>query len=376
VVPFNRPTIAPSQIENVVAAFRSNHLSGDGEFTRRVSTALSEIHGGSRVLLTTSCTAALEISALLLDIREGDEVIVPSFTFVSSANAFVLMGARIVFVDIDPETFNLDERQVEQLLTSRTRAVVAVNYGGIGAVSSSLVDLLSNRGVRIIEDNAHGLFGKFDGKPLGVQSDVSTLSFHETKNVTCGEGGALILNEPTLIERAEILREKGTNRSRFFQGLVDKYTWIDVGSSYLLSDVNAAILLSQLDFADEIQRRRANAVGVYREALRDWAMQNGIEFQAAHPSSESPNHLFALLLPDATQRTRFLAHMRAGGVGATFHYVPLDTSPAGRRFGTAPMGCPVANEISSRLIRLPLYSDIKVEEVHYVIKIAEKFSCQ
>ncbi|MGB8858128.1 MAG: aminotransferase class I/II-fold pyridoxal phosphate-dependent enzyme, partial [Ilumatobacteraceae bacterium] len=245
-IPFNRPTIAPHQLEYVAAAFATHHLAGDGSFTKQAAAVLTELHRGATVLLTTSCTAALELSAMLLDLQPGDEVIVPSFTFVSSANAFAVMGARIVFVDIDPGTLNLDEAQVEAVMTDRTRAVVAINYGGVGSVTQSLIDIVTRKGAIIIEDNAHGLFGSLDGKPLGTRSALSTLSFHETKNVTCGEGGALVINDPQLIERAEVLREKGTNRSRFFRGMVDKYTWIDVGSSYLLSDINAAVLLAQL----------------------------------------------------------------------------------------------------------------------------------
>lgn len=375
-IPFNRPTIAPRQLEYVGTSFDSHHLAGDGDFTKQAAAELSAIHEGSTVLLTTSCTAALELSAMLLELVPGDEVIVPSFTFVSSANAFAVMGARIVFVDIDPQTLNLDEAQVEAALTDRTRAVIAVNYGGIGSVSKGLVDMAARVGAIVIEDNAHGLFGSSDGRPLGTVSALSTLSFHETKNVTCGEGGALVVNDDQFVERAEVLREKGTNRSRFFRGMVDKYTWIDVGSSYLLSDINAAILLAQLEFAETIQSRRVEAVGAYRSGLDGWASSNGVRLQAHPAGCAPPAHLFCLLMPDLAERTRFLAFTREHGVATTFHYLPLHTSPAGRRFGSAPFGCPNSEDVSDRLVRLPVFSDISQAEIARVVEVVNEFDCR
>ena len=374
-IPFNRPTIAPRQIEYVVDAFASHHLAGDGTFTKRTTEKLSQLHNDSTVLLTTSCTAALELSAMLLDLQPGDEVIVPSFTFVSSANAFVVMGARIVFVDIDATTMNLDEAQVSAALGPRTRAIVAINYGGVGSVTQSLIDLAAQHGAIIIEDNAHGLFGSTAGAPLGTRSSVSTLSFHETKNVTCGEGGALVINDPKLIEQAEIHREKGTNRSRFFRGAIDKYTWIDVGSSYLMSDINAAVLLAQLEFAGTIQQRRLGAVGRYQHSLTDWAANNGVKTQARPLESQTPAHLFCLLMPDYETRTRFLSFTRDRGVATTFHYVPLHSSPGGERFGSAPLGCPVTQDVSDRLVRLPVFSDMSSEEAGRIIEVVSEFSC-
>jgi len=274
-VPFNRATVAPRQVEYVQEAFASGHLSGDGPFTKRASQHLSELHNGSKVLLTTSCTSALELSALLLGLQPGDEVIVPSFTFVSSANAFVIMGATIVFAEIERETLSISARTVEHLITSRTRAIVAVNYGGAPSVTAELVELASKHDIVIIEDNAHGLFGSHDGKPLGTQAALSTLSFHETKNITCGEGGALVINDPKFAERAEIIREKGTNRSQFFRGMIDKYTWVDKGSSYLMSDINAAVLLAQLEHSGIIQQRRQSAFEYYMNELEGWASEIG-----------------------------------------------------------------------------------------------------
>ena len=375
-IPFNRPTISPRQIEYITTSFASHHLSGDGPFTRQVSDLLSSIHDGAKVLLTTSCTAALELSALLLKLSPGDEVIVPSFTFVSSANAFAMMGARIVFVDIDPETLNLDEEQVAAALSERTKAVVAVNYGGVNSVSDVLLKMVKQAGAIVIEDNAHGLFGTANGKPLGTQSAISTLSFHETKNVTCGEGGALVINNEDFVERAEVLREKGTNRSRFFRGMVDKYTWIDVGSSYLLSDINASVLLSQLEYREIIQTRRASAVEAYRTNLKVWAESNVVRLQSDPAGSQSPAHLFYMLMPDLAERTRFLAFTRERGVSSTFHYLPLHSSPAGRQYGSTPFGCPNAENISDRLVRLPVFSDINQSEVAQVVDVVNEFVCQ
>ncbi len=373
-IPFNRPTVAPGQLELVAEAFASGHLAGDGQFTRRAAGLISDLHDGAAVLMTTSCTAALELSALLLDLEPGDEVIVPSFTFVSSANAFAVMGARIIFVDIDPATLNLAVEQVAALVGPRTRAIVAVNYGGVPSVNEELLELADAHGIVLVEDNAHGLFGVDDHGPLGTRSPLSTLSFHETKNVTCGEGGALVINDEQFLERAEVIREKGTNRSRFFRGMVDKYTWIDVGSSYLLSDVNAAILTAQLEHREVIQARRRDIAAAYRVELADWADSNGIVQPHRVESVGSPDHLFPLLLPDLAERARFLAHTRERGVATTFHYVPLHSSPAGERFGAAPLGCPTSSEISDRLVRLPLFSDMSNAEAAKVIEVALDFS--
>ena len=373
-IPFNRATVAPGQLELVGQAFESGHLSGDGQFTKRAAASLSELHAGAAVLLTTSCTAALELSALLLEIEPGDEVIVPSFTFVSSANAFAVMGARIVFVDIDASTLNLSVEQVAAAVTPRTRAIVAVNYGGIPSVDDELLDLANRHDIIVIEDNAHGLFGSDASGPLGTRSPLSTLSFHETKNVTCGEGGALVLNDERYVERAEVIREKGTNRSRFFRGMVDKYTWIDVGSSYLLSDVNAAILCAQLEHREVIQARRRDTAAAYRRELSDWADANGIVQPHRDASPGLPDHLFPLLMPDLESRSRFLAFTRERGVATTFHYIPLHSSPAGQRFGRAPDGCPVSSDIADRLVRLPLFSDIEASEVDQIIDVALGFT--
>jgi dTDP-4-amino-4,6-dideoxygalactose transaminase len=372
-VPFNRPTVAPQQLEYVNQAFSSGHLSGDGPFTARASKMLSELHNGSKVLLTTSCTSALELSALLLDIEPGDEVIVPSFTFVSSANAFVIMGATIVFAEVEPDTFSISTRTVEKLITPRTKALVAVNYGGHPSVTDELVALAKQHNIMIIEDNAHGLFAHDGQFPLGTKAALSTLSFHETKNITCGEGGALVINDPSLIERAEIIREKGTNRSLFFRGMIDKYTWVDKGSSYLMSDINAAVLTAQLEFAQTIQKRRRTAFMTYMDSLGDWANSVGAELPHHLNREDRPSHLFPILMPDLESRTRLIEHAKASEVFLTFHYVPLHDSPAGRKFGTSSGNFGTTEKISDTLVRLPLFSDMNNEHTERVIDVLSSF---
>ena len=372
-IPFNRPTIAPNQLEYVSQSFTSGHLSGDGPFTARSSKILSELHNGSKVLLTTSCTSALELSALLLDLKEGDEVIVPSFTFVSSANAFVIMGAKIVFAEVEPETYSISTRTVEMLITPRTKAIVAVNYGGHPSVTEELVTLAAQHSIVIIEDNAHGLFAHDEGTPLGTKSALSTLSFHETKNITCGEGGALVINDPTLIERAEIIREKGTNRSLFFRGMIDKYTWVDKGSSYLMSDINAAVLTAQLEHADVIQQRRHKAFQAYMEGLSDWANKIGAQLPHHLAREDRPAHLFPILMPSLESRTEFINFAREQEVFLTFHYVPLHHSPGGMKFGTTSENFECTQTISDSLVRLPLFSDMSNEDARHVIETLSQF---
>jgi dTDP-4-amino-4,6-dideoxygalactose transaminase len=372
-VPFNRPTVAPQQLDYVNQAFSNGHLSGDGPFTARSSKMLSELHNGSKVLLTTSCTSALELSALLLDLEPGDEVIVPSFTFVSSANAFVIMGATIVFAEVEPDTFSISTRTVEKLITPRTKAIVAVNYGGHPSVTDELVALAKQHNIMIIEDNAHGLFAHDGGSPLGTKAALSTLSFHETKNITCGEGGALVINDPSFIERAEIIREKGTNRSLFFRGMIDKYTWVDKGSSYLMSDINAAVLTAQLEFAQTIQKRRRNAFMTYMDSLGDWANSVGAELPHHLNREDRPSHLFPILMPDLDSRTRLMEHAKASEVFLTFHYVPLHHSPGGKKFGASSGSFTTTERISDSLLRLPLFSDMNPHDINRVLDVLTKF---
>jgi dTDP-4-amino-4,6-dideoxygalactose transaminase len=371
-IPFNRPTVAPMQTTYVNEAFQGGHLSGDGPFTQRASHLLSDLHGGSKVLLTTSCTSALELSALLLDLQPGDEVIVPSFTFVSSANAFVIMGASIVFAEIEKDTFCISADTVRGLINSRTKAIVAVNYGGAPSVTKELMDLATAHNIVIIEDNAHGLFASHEGKPLGTQSALSTLSFHETKNITCGEGGALVINDPKLIERAEIIREKGTNRSQFFRGMIDKYTWIDKGSSYLMSDINAAILLAQLEFSEVIQHRRGKAFTAYMDGLQSWAKSTGAMLPHHLHRNDRPFHLFPILMPNLEARTQLMESAKRNDVFLTFHYVPLHHSPGGTKFGRFNGELPTTQSVSDVLVRLPLFSDIDERDTSRVLEVIEE----
>lgn len=371
-IPFNRPTVAEGT-QAYLAEALGGQLSGDGPFTRRCAAHLEATLGVPRALLTTSCTHALEMAALLLDIGPGDEVIVPSFTFVSTVNAFVLRGARPVFADVRADTLNLDETRLERLITPRTRAVVPVHYGGVGCEMDVIRAVAARHRVAVVEDNAHGLLGTYRGRYLGTFGCLATQSFHETKNFSCGEGGALLINDPRYVERAEILREKGTNRSRFFRGQVDKYTWVDVGSSYLLSDLLAAFLLAQLEAADRIQARRRQVWHAYAEGLRDWCAEQGVRLPVVPPHCEQAYHLFYLLLPSLEQRQELIAHLKARGIYGVFHYVPLHLSEMGRRFGGRRGDCPVTEAAGDRLLRLPFYCDLSEADQAQVIDAVRSF---
>jgi dTDP-4-amino-4,6-dideoxygalactose transaminase len=372
-IPFNRPGLLEAALPKVHEALSSARLAGDGPFCRRAEKLLEEILGSRRALLATSCTHALEISALLLDLAPGDEVIIPSFTFVSTVNAFVLRGARPVFADIRPDTLNLDESQLESLVTARTKAIVPVHYAGVGCELDAITAIAGRCGAAIVEDNAHGLFASYRGKALGTFGALATQSFHETKNVSCGEGGALIINDPRFIERAEILREKGTNRSRFFRGQVDKYTWVDVGSSYVLSDLLGALLVSQLEVRDEIQRRRGRIWHRYNTELAEWATVRGFRRPIVPDHCTQSFHMFYLLLP-AQVRPTFIEHLRERGVQAVFHYQSLHLAPMGLAHGGKAGMCPVTERISDELVRLPLYNDMTEAEQSAVIDAVRSFA--
>ena len=370
---FNRPAVTGRELDYMRDALASGQISGDGAFTKRCHQRLTEITGAPGAYLTTSCTHALEMSMLLLDLQPGDEVICPSFTFVSTANAVALRGATPVFVDVRPDTLNLDERLLERAVTPRTRAIVVVHYAGVGCEMDAILQVAAAHGLMVVEDNAHGLFGCYNGRKLGSFGAVSALSFHETKNVTCGEGGAIIVNDPRYLERVEILREKGTNRTRFFRGQVDKYTWVDVGSSYLPSDLLAAYLLAQLESADRIQARRHELWRRYAADLKEWAARAEVRLPIVPAHCEHPAHIFYLLFPSLAARTAFIAHMRAHSVLALFHYQPLHLSEMGQRFGGRPGQCPITEQVADRLVRLPLFFQMTDDEQGMVIEAARSF---
>jgi dTDP-4-amino-4,6-dideoxygalactose transaminase len=366
-IPFNRPCLTGKELEYISQAVRLGHISGDGLFTKRCHALLADELGVAKVLLTTSGTHALDIAALALDIQPGDEVIVPSFTFVSTVNAFVLRGAKPVFADIRPDTLNLDESQLESLLSPRTRVIVPVHYAGVACEMDTICPLAESRGIHVVEDNAHGLFGRYRGRYLGTFGCLAAQSFHETKNFHCGEGGAILINNPALVERIEIIREKGTNRSRFFRGEVNKYGWMDVGSSYLPSDLLAAFLYAQLESRSDIQARRQHLWERYYRLLGDWAGQHEVRLPVVPAHCEQPYHIFYLLLPTAEQRQAVISHLKARGILSVFHYLPLHTSDMGRRLGGAEYACPVTDWVADRLLRLPFYNDMTDEEQDEVV---------
>src|ERR1022692_1292078 len=352
-IPFNVPGLAGDELRYVADAITQGHAAGDGAYTAKCHEFLERELGVPRVLLTTSCTHALEMAALLLDIQAGDEVIVPSFTFVSTVNAFVLRGAKPVFADIRPDTLNLNEEQLEPLITKRTRAILPVHYAGVGCEMDRSLEIAQRHSVAVVEDNAHGLFARYKGRLLGTFGCLSTQSFHETKNIICGEGGALLINDAKYVERAEIIREKGTNRSRFYRGQVDKYTWVDIGSSYLPSDILAAFLLAQLEKHEWIHARRCRIWNRYRQGFADWAAERGVQLPCVPPLCEHSYHMFYLVMPSLAERQGLIEHLKRRGILSVFHYLPLHLSAMGLRFGGTPGQCPVTERISDGLLRLP-----------------------
>ncbi|HLK88480.1 MAG TPA: dTDP-4-amino-4,6-dideoxygalactose transaminase [Polyangia bacterium] len=374
-IPFNSPHEAGNERRYVAEAFAGRHLSGDGPFTKRCHAWL-RAHHGAPTLLTHSCTAALELCALLADLGPGDEVILPSFTFVSTANAFVLRGATPVFVDVEPQGLNLDASLIEAAVTPRTRAICVVHYAGVGAAMDDILAIAARHGLLVFEDAAQGLMASYRGRALGTFGALGAISFHETKNIGCGEGGALVLNDERLLARAEVLREKGTNRNAFFRGEVDKYTWVDVGSSFLPSDITAAVLLAQLEHAAEITARRRDRWARYHQAFTDAESRELLLRPVELPERTHNAHMYYLLARSLAHRTKILEATRARGIGCMFHYVPLHSSPAGRRLGRVGSAMAVTDSISERLFRLPLWPDLTdamLEEiVEVVISEAER----
>jgi dTDP-4-amino-4,6-dideoxygalactose transaminase len=371
-VPFNRPYSGRRLLELVKTVAESTHHSGDGPIGLACQQRLGEIQGGASVVLTPSCTHALELAALTLDLGPQDEVIVPAFTFTSTATAFALRGATLRFADVDPLTLGITAESVKQRVSDRTRAIVPMHYAGIACDMPAVCDVADQHGASIVEDNAHGLFAALDGRQLGSFGRLSALSFHETKNISCGEGGALVVNDESLLDRVFVAREKGTNRHAFFRGAVDKYTWIGLGSSWLPSEFTSAVLLAALEDASITQSRRHVVWTNYRRALSDWSHEHGVQLPHVSGGAEQPAHLFHLVFSRSDQRTAFIEHMAAAGVQAVFHYQPLHLTDAAQRFGI-PEACPVTESVATRLVRVPLHANLTDTEVELVVETALTF---
>jgi dTDP-4-amino-4,6-dideoxygalactose transaminase len=374
-IPFNRPYATGKEIDYIRAAITAPKLSGDGSFTARCHQLLEQSLGIQKALLTTSCTHALEMAALLLDIGPGDEVIVPAFTFPSAANAFMLRGAKPVFVDIRADTLNIDESQIEQRITARTKAIFLVHYAGVGCEMDTIMTMARRHSTGMVEDNAHGLYGKYRGQYLGTLGQLATLSFHETKNFSCGEGGALLINDAQFSQRAEILREKGTDRSKFFRGEIDKYTWVDIGSSYLPSDLLAAFLRAQLEHRGQIQAMRQQIWETYARELASWAKANGVRLPIVPAECEQSYHMFYVIMPSLESRQALISHLAGFGILAVFHYLPLHLSPMGLRFGGRNGDCPVTEDLADRLLRFPFFTGMTSSEQTQVIDAVRAFHC-
>jgi dTDP-4-amino-4,6-dideoxygalactose transaminase len=370
-IPFNRPFATGGEFDHMRDALDNLHLSGNGPYCARCSAWLQQQTSAARALLTPSCTAALEMAMLLAGVGPGDEVVMPSFTFVSTAAAVALRGATPVFVDIRPDTFNLDETLVADACGPQTRAVVPVHYAGVACEMRALAATAAEHGAAVIEDAAQGVMSSYRGRPLGSLGALGAISFHETKNLSCGEGGALLVNDPELVDRAEILHEKGTDRARFFRGEVDRYTWVDLGSSFVLSDLSAAFLWAQLEHSQEITRRRLGVWHAYHERLGELEDRGRLRRPIVPPDCEPNGHAYCVLVPDAERRDALIAGLARAGVQAVFHYVPLHSSPAGSRLGRAHGALPVTDDVSARLMRLPLWVGMGEAEVDRVVAAIE-----
>mgnify|MGYP000668023877 FL=1 len=373
-IPFNKPPYTGNEEKYVIESMKSSKISGDGDFTKKCHKWFEEKLECKKVLLTTSCTHALEMAAILLDIKEGDEVIMPSYTFVSTANAFVLRGAKIVFVDIRPDTMNIDETKIEEAITSKTKVIVPVHYAGVACEMDTIMDIAKKYNLFVVEDAAQGMMSTYKGKALGTIGHLGAFSFHETKNYTsAGEGGLLIINDEKFVQRAEIIREKGTNRSLFFRGMVDKYSWVDVGSSYLMNDVSAAYLWGNLEKADEINQNRLNSWQKYYDGLKELENRGFIELPKIPNECVQNAHMFYLKVKDLDERTALLDYLKENGINAVFHYVPLHSAPAGEKFGRFDGVDEFTTKESERLIRLPMYYGLSDDEINKILKTTYKF---
>lgn len=367
-IPFNKPFATGKECQYINQALANGHISGNGPFTKKCEAWFEEKFGCRKALLTHSCTAALEMAAILSDLQSGDEVIMPSYTFVSTANAFVLRGARIVFVDIRPDTMNIDEKLIEQAITVKTKAIVVMHYGGIGCEMGTIMKLAAARKLLVIEDAAQGVMAGYDGRPLGTIGDIGCYSFHETKNYSCGEGGSIILNDERFIERAEIIREKGTNRAKYFRGQVDKYTWVDIGSSYVPSELNAAFLYAQLEMAKEIYEDRMESWNLYYAGLKPLAQKGIIDLPFVPKECSQSAHLFYIKVKDLTERERLMAYLGKHDILSIFHYVPLHLSEAGARYGRLHGQDRWTTRESERILRLPMYCKLPQAGIAKIIK--------
>jgi len=372
-IPFNRPFIVGKELYYIAQSVLNGHISGDGPFTKKCQALMEEKLNTKKILLTHSCTAALEMAAILCRVGPGDEVIMPSYTFVSTANAFYMRGAKLVFIDIRPDTLNMDETKIAEEITDFSKVIVPVHYGGVGCEMGIIMDIARRRHLYVVEDAAQGMNAKCHDQFLGTIGDIGAFSFHETKNFICGEGGAIAINNEQFIERAEIIREKGTNRSKFFRGEVDKYTWIDIGSSYLPSDILAAFLYAQLENMDKINNRRKEIFNLYFQALTPLAEKGFLKLPVVAPQCESNSHLFYIILKDEKTRNALMNYLKSKGILAIFHYLPLHLSPIGRSMGYREGQLPVTESMSGRLLRLPFYYDLKEGEQRKIIKFIEDF---
>ncbi len=372
-ISFNVPPCVGKEKEYVIQAIENHKICGDGEFTKRCSQWLEEKTGSPKVLLTTSCTHATEMAALLCDIQPGDEVIMPSYTFVSTADAFVLRGAKVVFVDIRPDTMNIDEKLIEKAITKKTKAIVPVHYAGVACEMDTIMDIARRHNLMVIEDAAQGVMSTYKGKALGTIGDYGCYSFHETKNYSMGEGGALLIKNEDMAEQAEILREKGTNRSKFFRGQIDKYTWVNYGSSYLPSELNAAYLYAELEVADEINQNRLSSWNQYYEGLKDLKDKGFIELPYIPDECQHNAHMFYIKAKDLEERTKLISYLKENGVNAVFHYIPLHSAPAGRKFGRFDGEDRYTTKESERILRLPMYYGIKEEALEKVMGLIHAF---
>lgn len=372
-ISFNVPPYVGKEKEYVSQAIDNHKICGDGEFTKKCSAWIEEKTGTEKALLTTSCTHATEMAALLCDIQPGDEIIMPSYTFVSTADAFVLRGAKVVFVDIRPDTMNIDEKKIEAAITKKTKAIVPVHYAGVSCEMDTIMDIARRHNLCVIEDAAQGVMSKYKGKALGTIGDFGCYSFHETKNYSMGEGGALLIKNADMIESAEILREKGTNRSKFFRGQIDKYTWVNYGSSYLPSELNAAYLWAELEEADKVNENRLASWNHYYEGLSELSEQGKIDLPVVPEGCEHNAHMFYIKAKDLEERTRLISFMKEQGVGCVFHYIPLHSAPAGRKFGRFYGEDVYTTRESERLMRLPMYYGLEAEQIDYVIDKIKEF---